>query len=571
MKERIILLIWIYLWLSGSMAIANGNNPNDIPLFGKFEIQVINNTIYENPFMDVELNSVFTSPSGKKVHFFGFYDGDGQGGQKGNVWIQRFMPNEAGTWTYIISFSDGSLIKKGKFNCVQDNAKPGPWQQYSENPHWFTTANGEHFLPLAMYAGCVYSPIDWLDAIQWCKTRNYNTLFTSTMNTWAWPEGQENITAFTTKSLSDKEVNYENFNLRMWKQWDEMIETAGEDGIYIGPFNGPTGFYGGRRSKYPPVELAYYPANRNGWDTPQNIKLIRYLIARQGAYWNIAFWNLGSTEMYHFHTVTSAIRYGQYFASISPFERMITAQDCEQWHNADRRWLSKMNFPSSRKLNTIQTGVGEIGNPDKRAFIDDTTWQQAYPNYELAIDAYNHFPVIATESLWEGQGRAKKPLRIIWGMFMAGAHTMWADWSYESPENHDFGSIGRGWIPLKPSDKHLFQVDQLGVDCVGDEQLKIATNAIQSMQYWKMNPHNELVSGSLEAYCLAEPGAQYMVYIPNGGIIKLNLEQVPGLFELKWLDPLTGNYSKPTALSGEKMQSFILEDGLERVLILQKK
>ena len=148
---------------------------------------------------------------------------------------------------------------------------------------------------------------------------------------------------------------------------------------------------------------------------------------------------------------------------------------------------------------------------------------------------------------------------------------MWADWSYESPENHDFGSIGRGWIPLKPSDKHLFQVDQLGVDCVGDEQLKIATNAIQSMQYWKMNPHNELVSGSLEAYCLAEPGAQYMVYIPNGGIIKLNLEQVPGLFELKWLDPLTGNYSKPTALSGEKMQSFILEDGLERVLILQKK
>ncbi len=91
------------------------------------------------------------------------------------------------------------------------------------------------------------------------------------------------------------------------------------------------------------------------------------------------------------------------------------------------------------------------------------------------------------------------------------------------------------------------------------------------MQYWKMNPHNELVSGSLEAYCLAEPGAQYMVYIPNGGIVKLNLEQAPGLFELKWLDPSTGNYSKSTTIDGEKDQSFILEDGLERVLILQKK
>ena len=217
MKERKILLIWIYLYLLGSMAIANGKNPNDIPLYGMFEIQVTNNTSYENPFMDVDLNSVFTAPSGKKVNFFGFYDGDGQGGQKGNVWRQRFMPNEAGTWSYVLSFSDGSLIKKGKFNCVKENAKPGPWQQYSENPHWFTTANGEHFLPVAMYAGCVYSPIDWLDAIQWCKTRNYNTLFTSTMNTWAWPEGQENITAFTTKSVVDKEVDYENFNLRMWK------------------------------------------------------------------------------------------------------------------------------------------------------------------------------------------------------------------------------------------------------------------------------------------------------------------------------------------------------------------
>jgi hypothetical protein len=51
----------------------------------------------------------------------------------------------------------------------------------------------------------------------------------------------------------------------------------------------------------------------------------------------------------------------------------------------------------------------------------------------------------------------------------------------------------------------------------------------------------------------------------------LNLEQAPGLFELKWLDPSTGNYSKSTTIDGEKDQSFTLEDGLERILILQKK
>jgi len=62
-----------------------------------------------------------------------------------------------------------------------------------------------------------------------------------------------------------------------------------------------------------------------------------------------------------------------------------------------------------------------------------------------------------------------------------------------------------------------------------------------------------------------------MVYIPNGGIIKLNLEQAPGLFEFKWLDPFTGDYSKSTEIGGEKNLSFSLENGLERVLILQKK
>ena len=113
-------------------------------------------------------------------------------------------------------------------------------------------------------------------------------------------------------------------------------------------------------------------------------------------------------------------------------------------------------------------------------------------------------------------------------------------------------------------------MDQLGVNCVGDEQLKIASNAILSMQYWKMNPHNELVSDSLEAYCLAELGAQYMVYIPNGGMVKLNLELAPGMFEMKWLDPTTGNYSNSITIDGEKNHSFILEEGMERVLILIK-
>ena len=227
-----------------------------VPLYGMLEILLANATAYANPFADVELEGTFTSPTGDDVVFCGFYDGDGKGGQNGPVWKQRFMPGQVGTWSYVLSFSDGSPGKKGTFECVAQEARPGPWKQDPDNPHWFRTMRGDRFLPVAMYANCPYTPIDWQDAIRWCVAKGYNTLVTSTMNTWAWADEWGNVTAFATADAGTKTVDYDRLNLKMWHEWDDMIETAGEKGIYIGPFNGPHGFYGGRRWKYPPIELA---------------------------------------------------------------------------------------------------------------------------------------------------------------------------------------------------------------------------------------------------------------------------------------------------------------------------
>jgi Domain of unknown function (DUF5060) len=76
----------------------------DVPRWGRFETAVRNERSYGNPFADVVLNATFTSPSGRRVAFFGFHDGDGQGGQTGNVWKLRFMPDEIGVWSFHCSF-----------------------------------------------------------------------------------------------------------------------------------------------------------------------------------------------------------------------------------------------------------------------------------------------------------------------------------------------------------------------------------------------------------------------------------------------------------------------------------
>src|SRR5690554_2689729 len=60
---------------------------SEVKRWNKFEVEFINNNNYENPFTDVELLAEFTSPDGRKVETWGFYDNNG-------VWKLRFMPDQ---------------------------------------------------------------------------------------------------------------------------------------------------------------------------------------------------------------------------------------------------------------------------------------------------------------------------------------------------------------------------------------------------------------------------------------------------------------------------------------------
>src|SRR2546425_8095048 len=44
-----------------------------------------------------------------------------------------------------------------------------------------------------------------------------------------------------------------------------------------------------------------------------------------------------------------------------------------------------------------------------------------------------------------------------------------------------------------------------------------------SFEWWKTEPHDELVNNG--AFCLAEPGKLYAVYLPTGGAVTLRLER----------------------------------------------
>jgi hypothetical protein len=71
-----------------------------------------------NPFTDVALTADVTAPGGRTFTVDGFYDGDGAGGQSGDVFKVRVFADEAGTWTWATHSNVPSLDgRTGTFLC----------------------------------------------------------------------------------------------------------------------------------------------------------------------------------------------------------------------------------------------------------------------------------------------------------------------------------------------------------------------------------------------------------------------------------------------------------------------
>ncbi len=67
------------------------------------------------------------------------------------------------------------------------------------------------------------------------------------------------------------------------------------------------------------------------------------------------------------------------------------------------------------------------------------------------------------------------------------------------------------------------------------------------MNVFECRPHNDLLSDRTdnEAYCLANPGAEYAVYFPNGGQVTLNAGAARGQVTVQWLDIMKSKWSEP--------------------------
>jgi len=508
----------------------------EVSLWGRFETNVVNARGYANPFTDVTLTATFIRPDKSRVSFWGFHDGDGNGGQTGNIWRLRFIPDRVGVWSYECSFSDGALGKTGTFACSRDEAKPGPLRVDSANPRCWTFADGTHFFPRAFTAPELFI----------AGNRNHRTYWIDYFF------GAKHEFNFCNVNLLNFVGVGEELN---WKGTPYKAPDPARAGGYVTiSGNGLFPFlYSGARPLFdggsnadwlrPSIRcwanvdqiLSELEARKVvwfnhwgmiGWDWSGNGRLLvpatarkpvlRYWIARLAPYWNVT-WNIAG-EWDELLTPAEFDELGTLLKEMDPWKHPVTSHALGT--TVDKPWVD---------FRVQQFSAG--------------TSSDSVTNAGRASADYANKPVFAFETSWEATPGKLTPDQVrtgAWGSLMGGAFYLYAE-CFEPTLTWGDG----GAFPF----------------------IEIMNDFFGGLAYWRLKPDHALVnSGSL---CLADPGREYAIYRQSGGTITIDLPNAGPAFKAEWLDPRTGAGKAAAAVEGGERRTFTCPDARDWVLHLE--
>lgn len=476
-----------------------------VGLYDVWETKVTNSKTYSNPFdyTVIELKATFTSPSGAKTNFFGFYDGDGNGGQTGNVWKLRFMPDKVGTWTYTYSWTDGTSGGSGSFT-VNDTGLPGPLKVATDNPWYFMDSRGKPF----HYRGYGIHGINYDNShvstrvggsIIDEETRINKVIdqdlvgdgYNFTMVMLEVDRKKKRPDAWGNRSFWINTSDKKRFDLPVWHTWERIIARLAKKKVYT-------------------IAFAAMIAQQSEYSFTEFKVFLRHFVARFGGYYNFFGWS----SVWEWHDIWSGAEVDQvmdYVHSIDPFKRLLTNHDCSL--NSFSSWLD---------FSMRQTPSRDVfrGN-SRQAFWNQFADRKAFCGQSGIGSKFVNKPIIGSEDHWETPGgqnhnprNAKEVRRGAWGSLMAGILPLYSEW------NIWIGGTGKG----------------------GPDMRRMFDFVYSKTQYRQYKQLNSLVSSSARQIASGKAGLEYLVYDENGGSITINLSGAGGsnTFDVLWFNPTSG-------------------------------
>ncbi len=477
----------------------------------------------KTPFLTARFTGTEGKASGKIVTVPGFWDGD-------RTWKIRFAPPAGGTWRYeTYSSGKGLSGKKGIIKVSEWTEK-----EIDENPlrRGLITVNksgerGGRYFTYSDGTPCLWIADTWWD---WTNSRIKFESFKKLADTRA-EQGFNIGQLFFAgngwgKESSLLDPSFSNPKLEQIRKVEEMIRYANSKGITV---------------------WIHAWWSREGIDKSIGedniIRWWKYVIHRLHAY-NVIWVIAGEYNMNNYGGFPLEFwnRLGKIIKDEDPCERILSAHptppmwsggsDAPQWSTDEaihsQPWVD---------YNQSQTGHARWCN-------ELTPW--------IITNAYNKQPakpVVVTEPWYEfieGNPTAMDIRFGAWSAVMSGA----AGHSYGG------GHVWRVHLPERPTGVGSWPMDtSFAANTMlypGAISVGYMGKFLRNLEWWKLEPHPELMLENPSPFCLADPGTEYLFYLRYGGSVKIDLTAYPASseFTFSWTDLVNNSESKKGVISG---------------------
>jgi hypothetical protein len=459
-----------------------------------------------NPFTDATLRGSFGKVGdAKRTAVDGFCDSP-----DGSVFRIRFMPSSPGNYAYSITYQQGSFEKtqSGTFQA-SDGHRRGPIRVDPQYPwHFIWEGTGEHYF---FNGTTAYWLVGWrderiieysLERLHQLKINRLRVLLSGAANIY-WGEPVmtgENFTMFLRPWLAESPesferpgIDYTRFNTPYWQKWERMLRFARDRDMII--------------SAVLEISTHHAQAVAGSEDERRNI---HYAVARLSAFSNLTY-DLGD-DLDSFRDEKWAHETGTLIESWDPYQHLASSHPVHREHQ-DRTadWFGFTSIQDwSRQQHALMLEERQIQMKTGR-IIPQANEEYGYED---------HYPLWAPEPPGDSADTLR---RTAWEIAMAGAYGTTGETARRG--TNIWPNTGGGWINGRGDDTMVML-----------KGYKHMVDFFTRFEWWKTEPHDELVNNG--AYCLAQPGEIYAVYLPRGGDVTLQLE--PGNYEASWFSAFTG-------------------------------
>lgn len=540
-------LVWSLIILTGCQEVIH------IPKWEVHEIVLKSEKNYENPYTEVEIKGIFTSPAGVSMEVNGFWDGQ-------DVYKIRFTPTEEGTWTYSISSGtdDPGLLQKGKLVVAGTrNSNHGFVRKDRENPYHFVYDDGTRYY----MCGTTYYHIllnalhgeKWKTAIDSALVYGINKFRAHICPMKNASTPYENVFPFQGNMDS---LDHDRLNLDLWKGLDEVVQYAFEKGMVadLMPFGTGKIFY--------------------SHDIEKDKRFLRYVLARYAAYPNV-IWCLVNEWNYRHRRIDKDKPYWNDMGQIMRLE--------DPWMD-NHGYLRPLSIHQQTRIDfqffeydwpvhaIIQLGVRngqgvvedewDISARVQPQYVHGDQWGNAGIVYNLG----HSMPVVNDEYGYMGEPRDRaastspdrdewprftreRHRNVIWGIAVAGGYGSAGD----KNEYHDGKPyFSANWHSDPPEYRDI------------KNMVDFFTN--NGIEYWKMVSSNDLISNGDRVYALGKPGEAYIIYAAAGGSFQADIDEED--FNVQLFDPRTAAF-EPSQIHGQG--EFELPDNQDWIIYLSKR